>query len=34
MCGIVGVWSDGRPEQVRAAVRDMMAASRHRGPDG
>jgi len=33
MCGIVGVWSDGRPEQVRAAVRDMMAASRHRGPD-
>ncbi|HUK73855.1 MAG TPA: asparagine synthase (glutamine-hydrolyzing) [Candidatus Bathyarchaeia archaeon] len=33
MCGIVGVWSDGRPEQVRAAVCDMMAASRHRGPD-
>jgi len=33
MCGIVGVWSDGRPEQARAAVRDMMAASRHRGPD-
>ena len=34
MCGIVGVWSDGRPEQVRASVRGMMAASRHRGPDG
>ncbi len=33
MCGIMGVWSDGRPEQVRAAVRGMMAASRHRGPD-
>jgi asparagine synthase (glutamine-hydrolysing) len=33
MCGIVGVWSDGKPEQARAAVRDMMAASRHRGPD-
>jgi asparagine synthase (glutamine-hydrolysing) len=33
MCGIMGVLSDGRPEQTRAAVRDMMAASRHRGPD-
>ena len=33
MCGIVGILSDGRPEQNRAAVRDMMAASRHRGPD-
>jgi asparagine synthase (glutamine-hydrolysing) len=33
MCGVVGFWSDGRPEQARAAVRDMMAASRHRGPD-
>jgi asparagine synthase (glutamine-hydrolysing) len=33
MCGIMGVLSDGRPEQTRAAVRDMMAASKHRGPD-
>jgi asparagine synthase (glutamine-hydrolysing) len=33
MCGIMGFLSDGRPEQMRAAVRDMMAASRHRGPD-
>ncbi len=33
MCGSVGVWSDGRPDEVRATVRDMMAASRHRGPD-
>jgi asparagine synthase (glutamine-hydrolysing) len=34
MCGIMGFLSEGRPEQTRAAVRDMMAASRHRGPDG
>ena len=34
MCGIMGVLSDGRPEETRAAVRDMMAASGHRGPDG
>ena len=34
MCGIMGFLSDGHPEQTRAAVRDMMAASRHRGPDG
>ena len=33
MCGIAGVWSGGRPEQARAAVRAMMAALRHRGPD-
>ncbi len=33
MCGVVGVWSHGRPEQARAAVRDMIAASMHRGPD-
>ena len=33
MCGIAGVWSDGRPEEARAAVRAMMAALRHRGPD-
>jgi asparagine synthase (glutamine-hydrolysing) len=33
MCGIMGFMSDGRPEQTRAAVRDMMTASRHRGPD-
>jgi asparagine synthase (glutamine-hydrolysing) len=33
MCGIVGFLSDGRPEQTRAAVRAMVAASRHRGPD-
>ncbi len=33
MCGIMGFLSDGRPEQTRAAVRDMMSASRHRGPD-
>jgi asparagine synthase (glutamine-hydrolysing) len=34
MCGIMGILSDGRPEETRAAVRDMMAASTHRGPDG
>jgi asparagine synthase (glutamine-hydrolysing) len=33
MCGIMGILSDGRSEQMRAAVRDMMAASKHRGPD-
>ena len=33
MCGIMGILSDGKPEQTRAAVRDMIAASRHRGPD-
>ncbi len=33
MCGIMGFLSDGRPDETRAAVRDMMAASRHRGPD-
>ena len=33
MCGVVGIWSHGRPEQARAAVRDMIAASMHRGPD-
>jgi asparagine synthase (glutamine-hydrolysing) len=33
MCGIMGILSDGRPERTRAAVRAMMAASRHRGPD-
>jgi asparagine synthase (glutamine-hydrolysing) len=33
MCGIVGILSDGRTEQIRTAVRDMIAASRHRGPD-
>jgi asparagine synthase (glutamine-hydrolysing) len=34
MCGIMGILSDGRPERTWAAVRDMMAASQHRGPDG
>src|ERR1035441_5747155 len=33
MCGIMGILCDGKPEQTRAAVRDMIAASRHRGPD-
>ena len=33
MCGVVGFWSDGRPEQTSAAVREMIAASHHRGPD-
>jgi asparagine synthase (glutamine-hydrolysing) len=33
MCGIMGFLSDGKPEQTRAAVRAMIAASRHRGPD-
>src|SRR5208282_1418787 len=33
MCGIMGFLSDGRPDETRAAVRDMMVASRHRGPD-
>jgi asparagine synthase (glutamine-hydrolysing) len=34
MCGIMGFLSDGRPEQTRAAVRDMIGTLRHRGPDG
>jgi asparagine synthase (glutamine-hydrolysing) len=34
MCGIMGILSDGRPEETRAAVHAMMAASGHRGPDG
>jgi asparagine synthase (glutamine-hydrolysing) len=34
MCGIMGILSDGRPEEMRAAVRHMIAASGHRGPDG
>jgi asparagine synthase (glutamine-hydrolysing) len=34
MCGIMGILRKGRPEETRAAVRDMMAASAHRGPDG
>ena len=33
MCGITGFWSDGRLDATRAAVRHMMAASHHRGPD-
>src|ERR1035438_10638592 len=33
MCGIMGILSAGKPEQTRAAVRAMIAASRHRGPD-
>ena len=33
MCGIMGIFSDERVEQTRAAVRSMMAGSRHRGPD-
>ena len=33
MCGVVGFWSHGRPEQTRTVVRDMIAASHHRGPD-
>jgi asparagine synthase (glutamine-hydrolysing) len=30
----MGFLSDGRPEKTRAAVRAMITASRHRGPDG
>ena len=30
----MGILSGGRPAGTRAAVRDMMAASGHRGPDG
>ena len=30
----LGVLSDGKPEETRAAVRAMMDASRHRSPDG
>ena len=33
MCGIMGVRSSGRLEQSRAAVRAMLSASGHRGPD-
>ena len=29
----MGILSDGRPEETRAAVDAMIAASRHRGPD-
>jgi asparagine synthase (glutamine-hydrolysing) len=34
MCGIMGILSDGPVEQARAGVRAMVAAARHRGPDG
>jgi asparagine synthase (glutamine-hydrolysing) len=34
MCGIVGIFGEGRGEQTRTAVREMMSAARHRGPDG
>lgn len=34
MCGIAGIWyTDGRPVD-EAALRRMIAAQRHRGPDG
>ena len=33
MCGIMGILRDGAAEQTRAALRHMIAASRHRGPD-
>src|ERR1035438_6536700 len=33
MCGIMGVFSDGRVEEIRAGVRSMMGGLRHRGPD-
>jgi len=34
MCGIMGIFGEGRGEQARAVVREMMRAGRHRGPDG
>jgi asparagine synthase (glutamine-hydrolysing) len=35
MCGIAGiVYDGGRPEAAKAAVRQMIAVQRHRGPDG
>src|ERR1700689_4911992 len=34
MCGIMGMLSGGPIERTRAAVRSMIAASHHRGPDG
>ena len=34
MCGIMGMLSAGPIERTRAAVRSMIAASQHRGPDG
>ncbi|MGA3195728.1 MAG: asparagine synthase (glutamine-hydrolyzing) [Terriglobales bacterium] len=33
MCGIMGMFGDGRVEEMAAGVRSMMAALRHRGPD-
>ena len=33
MCGIMGMFSDGRVEEIRAGVRSMMGGLRHRGPD-
>jgi asparagine synthase (glutamine-hydrolysing) len=33
MCGIAGIWSAGRADELEAAVHRMVAAERHRGPD-
>lgn len=34
MCGIAGIMTTGQPEGAEAAVKRMVTASRHRGPDG
>src|SRR5689334_4897312 len=33
MCGIAGIWSAGRADDLEAAVLRMVAAQQHRGPD-
>ncbi len=33
MCGIAGIWSAGRADELEAAVLRMVAAQQHRGPD-
>jgi asparagine synthase (glutamine-hydrolysing) len=34
MCGIAGIWNAATNEVARSAVAAMVAALRHRGPDG
>jgi asparagine synthase (glutamine-hydrolysing) len=34
MCGIAGIWNSPAPEGAETALARMLAAMRHRGPDG
>ena len=33
MCGIAGIWSEGRVDEIVGAVERMVERQRHRGPD-